>query len=100
MRGTPAPVSSSSLAADLARDMVDVIKEARAEAKRREEACEASLPTLPEHTEAYRTLEALLQGRHRVVVLEVLFHELPELLTPAQMTAEELEQIMPPEGEA
>lgn len=92
--------SPAEMAADLARDMIDVIKEARAEAKAREMACEPSLPTSAAHLEAYRTLEALLKGRHRGVVLPILFDELPEMIAPATMTAEEAVALANPEGEA
>lgn len=92
--------SPAELAADLAREMAEVIQLARLEATRRELACEPPLPTTEDHKQAYAALEALVKGRHRAVVLPILFEEFPELLTPAQMTAEELAMIQRPEGEA
>lgn len=92
--------SAAEMAADLCREMAEVIQAARLEATRRELACEPPLPTTAEHRGAYAALEALVKGRHRAVVLPILFEEFPELLTPATVTAEELAMLQKPEGEA
>lgn len=73
------------LARDLALDMIERIKERRADAKAKEINCEESVEWLKQDEEAYATLEALIgtpdkPGRHRRVVLFELFKAFPELV--------------------
>lgn len=74
--------TAEDLASDLALEMIDRIKDRRAKAKAKELACEESEPWDPQSDkEAYDTLEALLKGRHRAVVVKLLLTHFPELVT-------------------
>lgn len=69
------------MARELALEMIDRIKERRTEARLREVNCEESTEWLQADADAYATLETLLKGRHRKVVLFELFKAFPELVT-------------------
>lgn len=69
------------LAADLALEMIDRIKERRRLAREKEANCEESEPWLQADQEAYATLETLLKGRHRAVVVRLLLEHFPELVS-------------------
>jgi hypothetical protein len=73
--------TAEDLASDLALEMIDRIKERRAIAKAKELACEESEPWQTADKEAYETLEALLKGRHRAIVVKLLLTHFPELVT-------------------
>lgn len=79
----PKPMTKEEMAADLAEECVLELKEMRAAALKAEANCEPSLPPSPRQRELYTTLEALLKGPHRWVVVPVILEHLPELATPA-----------------
>lgn len=76
----PAEPTPDDLARDMALDAIERIKERRKAAQEREINCEESLEWLQEDADAYATLEALLKGRHRKVVLHELLTAFPELV--------------------
>ncbi len=74
--------TKQEMAADLALEMCERIKELRAEAMRREEACEPPMEATPEQAECYATLDALMKGPHAWVVKPVVLEQCPELVRP------------------
>lgn len=79
------PPTPAEMAADLALEMIEHIKEQRAEAKRRELECEPPLETSARVAECWNTLETLIgsdkkPGPHRMVVLPILFEHFPEMI--------------------
>src|SRR5262245_25451352 len=76
------PPTKEEMAADLALEMCEVIKTARAEALRREEQCESPLPPTKETLDAQATLDALMKGPHKWVVTPVILEQFPELVRP------------------
>ena len=75
-------VTASQMAEDLARETCETLVRLRAEAVAREQAAEPPMLATDEQAECYRTLEALLKGRHRRVVLPVMLSLLPDLSRP------------------
>lgn len=82
VNGTKHPFepTADDLASDLALEMIDRIKDRRAAAQAKELACEESEPWMDADKEAYDTLETLMKGRHRAVVVKLLFEHFPELV--------------------
>jgi len=78
------PPTKDEMAAELAEDTCLRIKEFRAEALRREQECEPPMETTPEHTECYETLDALMKGQHRWVVVPVILEHFPEFIEMAK----------------
>ncbi len=72
--------SPSERAADLALEVIERYKDLRDEAKQRELACEPPLEWSGAAQECVDTLEALMKGVHRHVVLQVMFEHLPEMV--------------------
>lgn len=77
-----APPTPEEMAADLAEETCLRFKALQAEVRALEEACEYSPDRTPEAQECMNTLEALMKGRHRWVVVPVVLEHLPELITP------------------
>lgn len=80
--GHEKPPTKAEMAADLAEETILRWKELRAEAKAVEEAAELPLAWSPEAQECIDTLEALLKGPHRWVVVPVLVELMPEFAVP------------------
>lgn len=78
----PKPVTKEAMAAELAEDTCLRWKELRAEAIAAEQACEPSKPWNREAQECVDTLEALLKGPHRWVVIPVILELCPEFAVP------------------
>lgn len=82
------PPTADEMAADLAMETIEGILNQREEAKQRELDCEPPLEATEEDKQRYETLEALLKGRHRAVVLPLVLEAFPELITPAKLPDE------------
>lgn len=90
-----APPTKDEMAADLALEMCERIKAWRVDALAREQAAEPPLMTTPQMQEAYDTLDALMKGQHRWVVVPVILEHFPELITPAKDAAPESLVVAP-----
>jgi hypothetical protein len=75
--------TAEEMASDLAVDTCLRYKEMRAEALQAEANAELPAAWSPEAKECMDTLEALLKGRHRWVVLPIVLEHFPELVRPA-----------------
>ena len=77
----PAPAQNSSeMATDLALEMIEGHKQRRLDAQQAEAECLPSLEWTPVDQERIDTLEALLKGRHRSVVLPLILEHFPEMI--------------------
>lgn len=76
-------VTAEDMAAELASDTCQRLKELRAEAMAREENAEAPALESAALKECYATLEALCKGRHGWVVKPIIMELLPEVTRPA-----------------
>jgi hypothetical protein len=85
------PPTQEEMAADLAMETIEHILNRREEAKQREIDCEPPLEATEEDQQAYATLDALMQGRHRHIVAPLILEAFPELITPAKL-GDEAEQ--------
>lgn len=85
--------SRDEMAADLAEETCLRLKELRAEALRREAECEQPLRDTAESLGCQQTLEALMKGRHRWIAVPIILEHFPELLAPADATAEQLAAV-------
>ena len=83
--GQEKPPTADEMAADLAEETCLRLKELKAEALAREQACEPPMLDTEERAECYKTLESLMKGRHRWIVLPILFEQFPEMVTPATL---------------
>lgn len=83
-----APPTAEEMAQDLAIETIEGILNQREEAKRRERECEPPLEATEEDKQRYETIEALLKGRHRAMVLPLVLEAFPELITPAKLADE------------
>ncbi len=72
--------TESDMAYNLAMEMIEGIKARRLEAKQAELACEESTPWTPADQERIDTLEALLKGKHRPIVVACILEHFPEML--------------------
>lgn len=86
-RNVPAPRTADQMAADLAAETCRRLQALRAEALAAEQRADEPMRESAEQAECYTTLDALLRGRHRRVVVPVLLEHFPELLRP--QTAQE-----------
>lgn len=84
------PPTADEMAADLATETCQRIKELRAEALAREQACEPPLPATDESRGLQATLDALMKGRHRWIAVPIILEHFPELVTPAEATEEQI----------
>lgn len=82
------PPTADEMAADLAMETIEQILNRREEAKQRELDCEPPLEATEADKQCYETLDALMKGRHRAVVLPLVLEAFPELITPAKLGAE------------
>lgn len=72
--------TADDLASELALEMIERIKDRRVEAQQAEQQCDESVPWLQADQEAYDTLETLMKGRHRKVVVNLILTHFPELV--------------------
>lgn len=87
-------MSKDDMAAELARETCESYKELRDAARQAEEQAEPPHHWNDAAAECMQTLEALLKGRHRRVVLPIILEFFPELMTPATATEQELAAAM------
>lgn len=74
--------TKQEMAADLAEETCLRLKELKAAAKAAEESADAPLMESADQKECYTTLEALMKGPHRWVVVPVILEHFPELTMP------------------
>ena len=74
------PQSKPEMAAELAAETCERLKELKAEALEREANAEPPMDATQEQKDCYTTLEALMKGPHRWCVAPVLLEHFPELV--------------------
>lgn len=87
--------SRDEMAAELATETCENYKELRAAAKAAEESCEPSHVWNDQAAECMATLDALMKGQHRWIVVPIILEHFPELLGKATLTEAEAAQVKP-----
>lgn len=89
------PPSAEEMAANLAEETCEKLKAMKAAALEAEQNAEEPLPPSAEQAECYKTLDALMQGRHKWVVTPIILEHFPELLRPpTEMEKQAVEQYL------
>lgn len=87
--------SAEQMAADLAEETCLRLKELKAAALEAEQNADTPLMESPEQLECYKTLDALMQGRHKWVVVPIVLEHFPELTRPpTEMEKQAVEQYL------
>lgn len=89
------PPSAEQMAADLAEETCLRLKELKAAALEAEQNADEPLVESAEQIECYKTLDALMQGRHKWIVVPVVLEHFPELIRPpTEMEKRAVEQYL------
>lgn len=91
------PATREEMAADLAAETCERYKVLRQQALDAEANAEPSLQWNDEAKECIETIEALMKGPHRWVVVPVILEHLPELVTQPKDDAAQKKYIIPAE---
>lgn len=87
------PPTREEMAADLATETCERYKALREDAKAAEANCEPSKVWTAQAAECIQTIDALMRGQHRWIVVPIILEHLPELVTPATLTPEQLAMV-------